>query len=361
MCRVVAIIQFFYVFPLFYGTVSLLALQLTSVLLLFVLGLRASAFFSGAETGYYRLSLPRLRIDAQAGDQQALRLLWFAARPTEFVATTLLGNNLANFITTLAISSFAILLWGDSPRGELVMTLAWTPLVFLFGELLPKNLYFRAPYSRMSKDIGWFVWFHRLCRPLIFPLVVITRLIERLAKTPTEAGEVISARRQFAQILHQGRHEGVLVNSQGQLASGALGMAMLPVSRAMTPADRVLGVDESASREQVLAFARTYGLSIVPLHTPGQERDWKSYVRIVDLVVNPRQGRLAIRKMPTLSIRTTKLQALRALREHDARYAAVLDDTGQVAGIVSERGLMESFQGRHQHQPYGNDGSSGPW
>ena len=70
---------------------------------LFFLGLRLSAFFSGCETGFYRASFLRLTIDAQAGDRIAGRLLWFARNPGYFVATTLVGNNVANYLTTFAI------------------------------------------------------------------------------------------------------------------------------------------------------------------------------------------------------------------------------------------------------------------
>ena len=71
---------------------------------LFLLGLRLSAFFSGAETGFYRVSFLRLSIDAHAGDRIAKRILWFAQHPSYFVATTLIGNNIANYLTTSAIS-----------------------------------------------------------------------------------------------------------------------------------------------------------------------------------------------------------------------------------------------------------------
>ena len=80
-----------------------LTLQFLAALLLFLLGLRLSAFYSGTETGFYRVSYLRLTIDAHAGDRVARRLMWFAHHPSYFVATTLVGNNIANYMTTLAI------------------------------------------------------------------------------------------------------------------------------------------------------------------------------------------------------------------------------------------------------------------
>ena len=73
-------------------------------LLIFILGLWLSAFFSGSETGFYRMSFVRLSIDAHAGDRTAKRILWFVRHPSAFVATTLVGNNVANFLTAQGVT-----------------------------------------------------------------------------------------------------------------------------------------------------------------------------------------------------------------------------------------------------------------
>ena len=60
-------------------------------------------FFSGAETGFYRVSYLRLSIDAQAGDPVARRILWFCQNPSDFVVTALIGNNVAQYGLTAAV------------------------------------------------------------------------------------------------------------------------------------------------------------------------------------------------------------------------------------------------------------------
>ena len=62
-------------------------------------GLILSALFSGSEIGFYRIPRVRLRLDALEGDFIARGLLWLTNYPTLFVATTLIGNNIANYIT----------------------------------------------------------------------------------------------------------------------------------------------------------------------------------------------------------------------------------------------------------------------
>ena len=65
--------------------------------LLVLVGMLLSAYFSGTETGFYRASRVRLLLDGLDGDLISRLLLMLTNNPTMFVATTLIGNNLANW------------------------------------------------------------------------------------------------------------------------------------------------------------------------------------------------------------------------------------------------------------------------
>ena len=71
--------------------------------LLFLVGLFLSAFFSGTETGLYRVSRTRLVLDGLSGSRAARGIVWLLNHPAIFVATALVGNNLANYLTSLAV------------------------------------------------------------------------------------------------------------------------------------------------------------------------------------------------------------------------------------------------------------------
>ncbi|MDE0818943.1 MAG: DUF21 domain-containing protein, partial [Pirellulaceae bacterium] len=70
---------------------------------LLCIGILSSAFFSGIETGFYRVTRVRLVLDGRDGDWISRSLLWFTNNPSIFVATTLVGNNIANYLTSFAI------------------------------------------------------------------------------------------------------------------------------------------------------------------------------------------------------------------------------------------------------------------
>ena len=102
-----------------------------------------SAFFSGMETGFYRAARVRLVLDGMSGDKVASSLLWMTNNPTLFVATTLIGNNLANYLASLAVVLGMHLLANPAmPFADVMAAIMLAPVVFVYGELLPKKLFF---------------------------------------------------------------------------------------------------------------------------------------------------------------------------------------------------------------------------
>ena len=319
------------------------SLQIFIAVLMFLLGLRLSAFFSGIETGFYRASYLRMTVDAHAGDRIAKRLVWFAHHPSYFVGTTLIGNNVANYVTTLAIGlAMGAIVHSDSAWVEIGSTLALAPIIFLFAELLPKHLYYRAPMTLLRKDIRWFGVFFRLFYPITLPLVGITRIFERFSRREARPMELVLGRNRLVQVMSQGHREGLLTDTQIRLINGLMHTAGQSVQGSMTPNSRVLGVAESATREEILDHARRFGLSYVPIHRDESPTDWFAYVEVADVAIS-RDSISALRQpMPEITATASKLETLVRLRQKAKLYGRVTAD-GNVIGIVNEQELVEQL------------------
>ncbi|MGI9427892.1 MAG: CNNM domain-containing protein, partial [Bythopirellula sp.] len=121
------------------------------IVVLFLVGLLLSGFFSGSETGFYRATRVRLAIEALGGSWPSKVLLWLAHQPALFIATTLVGNNLANYLTSLSVVMAAQRFFPSGPALiDVLGPIVIAPVLFLLGELLPKNLFFEAP-NRLLK------------------------------------------------------------------------------------------------------------------------------------------------------------------------------------------------------------------
>ena len=170
--------------------------------LLFVAGLALSAFFSGAETGFYRVTRVRLVLDGLGGDWIARSLLWLTNNPTLFVATTLIGNNLANYLTSLSmVMGTHLLLGGDSFLVEMLVPIALAPIVFIYGELMPKNLFYSAPNMLLRRGGPLFLFFTVLFAPISALLWGVGRLLERILGQAPLRVQLALARSELQQIL----------------------------------------------------------------------------------------------------------------------------------------------------------------
>lgn len=112
---------------------------------LMLLGFAGSALFSGLETGAYSLNRVRLQIYHHQEHAAARTLRQMLDQPTELLTTLLIGNNATNYLGT---ASLAVILQGynfSDWTAILLNTLIVTPMLFVFGETLPKDLF--AAYS----------------------------------------------------------------------------------------------------------------------------------------------------------------------------------------------------------------------
>lgn len=308
---------------------------------MFVAALRMNAFFSGTETGLYRLNPLRVNVDALAGDAVARRLLWYVQHPSHFVATTLVGNNVANFIASLAIN-LGVSVFLTAHAAEILATLFFTPFIFLFGDLIPKSLFFRAPMALLRKKLRWFDVFYRLFLVISLPLVYVSKLAQRFAPAEVSSDSPFLGRQRLLELLGQGHEEGVLTDIQNRLISGLLNTAVQPVLQSMIPSSRVLGLSSQATRDEILKFSDQYGVPFVILKDDESGGDWSMYVRPIDLAAAAGAVTNWIEPMPRVDSQATKLEALLAMRQAVAPVAVIVEKE-RVLGIVFERGLVEQL------------------
>lgn len=316
---------------------------LLAAVALFLVGMRLGAFFSGTESGFYRISFLRLSIDAHSGDRVARWLMWFVQNPAYFVSTTLVGNNISHYVITVAIGMGAdVLVHSDSALVEVATTLLFAPVIFAFAELMPKSLYLRAPTFLLRRDAFKFRVCYRLCLPVTYPLVGLTRLLERLTKSKAHEMEMVLGRHRLMQVLSKGREHGLLTNEQGQLFHSLLHDANKLAREVMMPVERILGLEEGATNAELLAFAVSYGLPHVAIRRKGTTEGWFGYVRTIDLQTTMATGASLIQPLPRLTSDATRLAALISLRESGNALALVCEDE-KVQGLVTQRALLERF------------------
>lgn len=309
-----------------------------AVVLLAAAGLFLSAFFSGSEIGFYRATRLRLVLDALGGDLISRFLVWLTNHPAVFVATILVGNNLANYVV-----SFAIVM-GMQDYGyaaELAAPLLLAPVLFVYGELLPKNLCLKAP-NRLLRRGGWLLLF---CTVLFAPISLLlwglSKVLERLAGRAPEQVRLNIARRELQGVLDEGHEAGILHPAQRRLAQGIFAVANQPVARFATPTERLPRARADMAKREVLRLARRYRISTVAVESSHVEKELIGYVRVIDLELSSTDQVGPVRRLLEIPRETPHVAALMRMQNASEGLGRVVGPGGETVGIVTAEKLRE--------------------
>lgn len=303
-------------------------------------GIFLSAFFSGSETGFYRVSRFRLVLSSLDGDRISRNLLWLINNPSLFVATTLIGNNVANYLTSLAI----VLLTrhvSSSSLLEMVAPVLMSPLLFVYGELLPKNLFFQAP-NRLLKLAGpLFLIFSVLFAPAVAVLWALSRVLEKALGQSPDRVRTTLARKELGQLFEEGQEVGVLQPSQRLLSENFAAVASTPVSQVCTPIARANVLPESATLADARKLALRKQLPDLPVMQKRTSRVI-GYVRTIDVLLRDVDDDAAATEpigdiLPLTKIQGAELVAEALMRMQAGRQtlAIVVNRIGKPIGLLS--------------------------
>jgi CBS domain containing-hemolysin-like protein len=322
--------------------------------LLVLIGL--SGIASGAETGTYRLSRFRLRIGI--GQKKLFhRILASIVQDGHgLILSLLMANNLANYFVT-SLATFLLYAHLKNPAlAELYSSAVMTPLLFLFVDIFPKNLfYYRADSLLLAlSPFLWFVY-------QIFTRTGLTALLKwtsdrlnRLFHASIEMPQAVdlTQREQVQQIFHETREEGLLSDTQKAMMERLIRTPSLPITSVMTPWPQVQALDLHTSREQIQACLARIPFSRLPVYDqiPQNLCGW---IEVYDVIASSSAfSSLEAFLKPILSIPAScsVLSALHHMQRQRQPLAVVVSEgptpsSREILGLVTRRDLIEEFTG----------------
>lgn len=335
-------------------------LFLTLLLLLLVL----SAAFSGSETGVYSLSRMRLEAEASSGRKTARLLRALVRQDTTLLVTLLVGNNLMLELATQLVQGRldAIDLLPDGAR-ELAITLFLTPLVFVFGELLPKDLFRRRPHQLLAFLLPLLLASRVLLLPLVVPLVLLSRVLERVFRLRETELQRALRREEVLDVLALGSREGALPAQAAELARNVLVLRQTPVARVLVPWKRVETVSLDDAPAALYESVRRARFTRLPALAAGAEGvlEVRGYLHQLDVlsagesgqgppeagaspIASARDPGAQLRPLPMLPPDLPVERALKRMRTSGQRVA-VVGSPEKPLGLVSLMDLLATISG----------------
>lgn len=228
---------------------------LTQFILIFLLIL-LSAFFAGTETGIYRISRFQVRIGSEKGKASYKMLFQILQDGQGLILSLLLGNNLVNNLLAGLLTFMFLRLSSGERLAGIYATAVLTPVLFVFGEMIPKNLfYYKA--NTLVPAMAWLNWFfYRLftLTGAVWLLKSCSRILSLLFRLKIDTTKVVDAskRHQVHQIIHETREEGLLSRTQKKMMSRLIEIPHIPVSEAMVKLRDAEMVPVDTNREELL-------------------------------------------------------------------------------------------------------------
>jgi putative hemolysin len=322
-------------------------------IVVFVLCLLMSGFFSGSETAF--LSAGRIRLGrlASEGDAAARSVLDLVQDPRRLLAGILVGNNLVNILAAVVAGVFCTdLMGGEAGAGAFLATAVATPLVVLVGEFLPKTFaaLHPVPYARAAvRPIRACLF---LLTPVVFFLEAITRPLGAMLRHRKEGFGIAELR----VAVGEGVRHGVVDETMARVLRGGLSLYSKTVGDILVPRVDIEGVEAGAGHEQCLdAFRRhNYSRLLVMEGTPDHDVGYLAAKDLTRLKPGERQGWTA-RKGARQAVRVPASMPLPRLlakmRRSGVHFAVVKDEYGGTEGIATLEDVLEELVGeiRDEH------------
>ena len=304
--------------------------------LLFLLGLSLSAFFSGSETGFYRVSRTRLVLDGLSGSRMARTMIWLLNHPAIFVATTLVGNNLANYVTSLAIVMGVAVWFGAGSSAELLGPILLTPIIFVLGELLPKYLFYHAPYRLLNAARPPLLLATVLLSPVSLVLGLLGRALQKVTGQTPFRLRLAMARVELEQVLKDGHEAGILVAGQRSLAQRLFEVGGESAISFGVPVDRLAIVSTPVDAKHARHEARRHNH---PMILVKDQNGIIGFLWYADICVD--QPNLECQPVLNGRSEDRHLQVLLSLYDTGSEIAVLKDEKDKIRGVVTRRQLMQ--------------------
>lgn len=191
---------------------------MTSYIIIMIVCLIASAYFSATETAFSCANKTRLRALAEKGNSKAALAVSLADKYDRLISTILIGNNIVNIL----IASIGTLLFVEElklPSGAAISTAVVTVLVLIFGEITPKSIAndFPEKFAMFSAPmIRFFIW---ILLPLNFLFSLWKKLIGKMFKVEEDDN---MAQEELLMMVDEAEQDGDIDTDEGDLLRNAI-------------------------------------------------------------------------------------------------------------------------------------------
>lgn len=329
-------------------------------ILIVILLVLLNAVLAAAELSIVSSRPARLKSLADKGERGAKAAIKLASDPGRFLSTVQIGITLIGILAgafsgaTLG-EDLAHLLEANGvptsvaePLGFGLVVAAITYISLIIGELIPKRLALQNPEGIACRVAPFMVGLSKVSAPAVWLLDASSRLVLRLLGERASSDSRVTDE-EIRAIITEAETAGVIDPAERRMIAGVMRLADRPVTAIMTPRPDVDWVDISKSAEEVRATLRDNPHSRLPAceGSPQEAIGVIQAKRLLDAYLrgetpDPRQF---VESVPFIVETVGALEAMRTLRNADVPMGIVVDEYGDMIGVVTGYDLLSAITG----------------
>ena len=317
----------------------------TKIIILVVLVI-LSAFFSAVETSYTSLNKIKLKTLAQEGKGSARTALKLVENYDNLLYAILIGNNIVNLTASSVATLLFIDIFTNNPSlGSTVSTIATTVVVLIFGEITPKTIAKTIPERFAMAFAGIVRFFVIIFTPLCWLFSGWKKLILKIFKFKPDEG---ITEEELINIVEEAGEGGSLNDNEATLIRSAIEFNDLDVEDIYVPRVNVIAIEKDTPIDEIKALFVEHSFSRLPVY----EEDIDHVIGMLhekDFYAALARGATDIKDCITnIAFATEHMKIstlLKSLQKQKIHMAVVVDEYGGTCGIVTMEDILEELVG----------------
>ena len=313
-------------------------------LIIIVLCVIMSAYFSATETAFSSLNRIRIKNMAEKGDKKAQLVLNLSENFDNMLSTILIGNNIVNILSA-SLATVLFVNWLGNEAGPSVSTAVTTVVVLIFGEITPKSIAKESP-EKFAKFSAPFL---RVLMFILTPFNFLFSLWKKLMSVIIKSDDSRSiTEEELITIVEEAEQEGGIDEEESTLIRSAIEFSEVEAKDVYTPRIQIEGVPEDATKDEIARMFTETGYSRLPVYRESLDhiigviyhKDFHNYVyntdKDISSIIRP-----AIFVTPNKKID----ELLKELQQQKSHIAFILDEYAGTMGLVTLEDIVEELVG----------------
>lgn len=322
-------------------------MTLFAYLILLILLLIFSAFFSGSETALFSLTSFQRKIIATNNPRISKVISTLLESPRRTLATILIGNMLVNITAASTATVLAISIFGE--KGVGISIIAMTLILLVFGEVSPKTLAIKNAEG-FSSFCSWPLHiFGKIVWPLRRLLRLVADIFIALFVFKRESKPYIT-QKELKALMSISEKEGIIGKKEEKMIRSIFDMGERSIDEIMTPRVDITAGDRKASRAELIEVMKGSKHTKIPIY----EATIDNIIGVIytkEFMLNPQDDFSAYIKKPLYVSEAAKVGELLVRFQSEKVYiAVVIDEFGGTSGIVTLKDVLEEIVGEIQDE-----------